>query len=123
MLNSVGKVTKGWGYEKIWASNDKYCGKFMHFKPGASFSMHFHAEKDETWYIMQGLFELHTINTKNSNKTVHILRPGDVHRNKPLEPHQLFCIEDGYILEVSTPDHKEDNYRIEPGDSQNALHS
>ena len=22
-----GKVDKGWGYEIIWATNDKYCGK------------------------------------------------------------------------------------------------
>ena len=38
-----GKVPKGWGYELIWATNDKYCGKIMVFeKKGAKFSMHFH---------------------------------------------------------------------------------
>ena len=24
-----GVVQKGWGYELIWATNDKYCGKIM----------------------------------------------------------------------------------------------
>ena len=42
-----GVVQKGWGYELIWATNDKYCGKIMGFaKKGNKFSMHFHHEKD-----------------------------------------------------------------------------
>ena len=33
-----GKVPKGWGYELIWATNDKYCGKIMVFeKKGVDF--------------------------------------------------------------------------------------
>ena len=27
-----GKVDKGWGYEVIWATNDKYCGKILFFE-------------------------------------------------------------------------------------------
>jgi mannose-6-phosphate isomerase-like protein (cupin superfamily) len=123
MLNIVGKIEKGWGYEKIWASNNKYCGKFMHFKPGSSFSMHFHAEKDETWYVLTGIFQLHLIDTNTAIRRIITLKPGDTHRNKPNEPHQLVCIEAGIIIEVSTPDNKEDNFRIEPGDSQTALYS
>jgi len=43
MTQLTGKVDKGWGYEIIWASTDKYCGKLMVFtKVGAKFSMHFH---------------------------------------------------------------------------------
>jgi hypothetical protein len=34
-------------------------------------------------------------------------------------PHQLMCVEAGSIIEVSTPDSVEDNYRVEKGDSQN----
>jgi len=33
-------------------------------------------------------------------------------------PHQLICLESGTVVEVSTPDSVEDNYRIIPGDSQ-----
>ena len=33
-------------------------------------------------------------------------------------PHQLLCLEQGTIIEVSTPDSIEDNYRVEKGDSQ-----
>lgn len=113
-----GKVDKGWGYENIWVTNDKYCGKFLHFESGKKFSMHFHAVKEETWYVLYGLFKVITIDTNNATKLTTVLQTGDVWHNKPLVPHQLICIEGGTILEVSTPDSVEDNYRVEPGDSQ-----
>jgi hypothetical protein len=33
-------------------------------------------------------------------------------------PHRLTCLEQGTIIEVSTADSVEDNYRVLPGDSQ-----
>ena len=59
-----GFVEKGWGSENIWASNDKYCGKMLNFNAGAKFSMHFHAEKDETWYLIIGRFVVRVIGTR-----------------------------------------------------------
>jgi mannose-6-phosphate isomerase-like protein (cupin superfamily) len=113
-----GFVKKGWGSELIWTTNDKYCGKFLHFNFGGKFSMHFHKEKDETWYVLSGKFELHWINTEDATLNVEELNEGDIWRNPPLVPHQLFCLEEGTIVEVSTPDSVEDNYRVGKGDSQ-----
>lgn len=113
-----GQVKKGWGHEEIWCSNDKYCGKFMHFRTGAKFSMHFHAQKDETWYVLAGEFKVITIDTADASRQETILQIGDTWHNPPLLPHQLICLEEGTILEVSTPDSVEDNHRVEPGDSQ-----
>lgn len=113
-----GLVPKGWGSELIWATNDKYCGKLMHFNTGAKFSMHFHAEKDESWYVLSGLFQVVFIETKDASQHDAILKPGATWRNRPLQPHQLICLEAGTIIEVSTPDSVEDNYRVMPGDSQ-----
>lgn len=115
-----GKVEKGWGHEEIWATNDKYCGKMMHFNTGAKFSMHFHAEKDETWYVIDGEFQVNWIDTKNASVKSSRLTKGSVWHNPPLMPHQLICFAEGTIIEVSTPDSVEDNYRVMPGDSQNA---
>ena len=115
-----GFVAKGWGSENIWATNDKYCGKLLKFNQGAKFSMHFHAEKDETWYVLDGLFQVIFIETKDASRHDAILKPGTTWRNKPMQPHQLICLEAGTIIEVSTPDSVEDNYRVAPGDSQNA---
>ena len=113
-----GFVEKGWGHELIWATNEKYCGKLMHFHEGAKFSMHFHAEKDETWLVLSGCFIVEYINTKDASVQSKTLVKNDVWRNEPLLPHRLICIEKGDIIEVSTPDSVEDNYRILKGDSQ-----
>ena len=113
-----GMVKKGWGHELIWATNDLYCGKLMHFNKDAKFSMHFHSNKDETWLILEGKFELRYIDTKDASTHSKILKEGDTWRNYPLEPHQLICIEEGIVIEVSTPDSVEDNYRVGKGDSQ-----
>ncbi len=115
-----GVVKKGWGYELIWATNEKYCGKIMVFeKAGNKFSMHFHREKDETWFVNNGKFKLRWINTETAECFEKELSEGEVWHNPPLMPHQLEALEDGSsITEVSTPDSVEDNYRIAPGDSQ-----
>lgn len=113
-----GVVKKGWGSELIWATNDKYCGKLMHFNAGAKFSMHFHSVKDETWHVLSGKFKVVVINTRDASRKEFTLSPNDTWHNPPLVPHQLICLEAGTIVEVSTPDSVEDNYRVEPGDSQ-----
>lgn len=114
-----GHITKGWGSEFIWATNDKYCGKTLTFKKDARFSMHFHNIKDETWLVIKGKFIVKWIDTKTAAQHEQVLNTGDVWRNQPLTPHQLICVEEGDIIEVSTPDSVEDNYRVSPGDSQN----
>ena len=115
-----GVVPKGWGYELIWATNDKYCGKIMFFeKANAKFSMHFHREKDETWFVNSGRFKVRWIDTKTAVLYEKNLKEGDVCHNPPLQPHQLICLQEGSsITEVSTADSVEDNYRVAPGDSQ-----
>lgn len=118
MTRLDGIVKKGWGSEDIWVTNDKYCGKMMHFNEGAKFSMHFHAIKEETWYVIEGKFTVRYIDTKDASVYEKQLTVGDVWHNPPLMPHQLICLEEGTICEVSTPDSVEDNYRVAKGDSQ-----
>lgn len=117
-----GHVSKGWGYEYIFATNNLYCGKLLHFsKAGNKFSMHFHKTKDESWYVQYGSFELRIINTKNGSINTKILNSGDSIRIKPLVVHQLIALEDdSEVIEVSTADSDEDNYRVMPGDNQSA---
>jgi quercetin dioxygenase-like cupin family protein len=113
-----GFVEKGWGSEFIFATNDKYCGKLLKFNKDAKFSMHFHSVKDETWYVLDGKFKVICIDTKDASKYEIELTQGDTWHNPPLLPHQVICIEEGTIIEVSTPDSIEDNYRVGKGDSQ-----
>ena len=118
-----GAVQKGWGYELIFATGELYCGKILFFeKAGNKFSMHFHKEKDETWFVNSGKFKLRYIDTVSATLMERELKEGDVWHNPPLLPHQLEAIEDNSsITEVSTADSVEDNYRIIPGDSQQEL--
>lgn len=120
MINKEGKVDKGWGYEIIWASNEQYCGKIMCFtRKGAKFSMHFHKNKDESWFVNEGTFRLRWLDTQTATLLEKDLKVGDTWRNTPLTPHQLECLSDfGSVTEVSTADDPNDNYRIIRGDSQ-----
>lgn len=113
-----GYVKKGWGHELIWATTDQYCGKMMHFNRGACFSMHFHREKDESWYVLSGEFRVVWLDTADASEHEEILTEGSTWHNPPLLPHQVFCLSEGTICEVSTADSVEDNYRVRPGDSQ-----
>lgn len=118
MSRLKGTVEKGWGSETIFATNDLYCGKLLNFNTGAKFSMHMHKDKDETWYVLSGKFVVKTIDTKTADINAKALEKGDTWHNPPMLPHQLLCLEQGTIIEVSTPDSIEDNYRVEKGDSQ-----
>ena len=56
---------------------------------------------------------------KTADMETSVLTKGETWRNYPLVPHQLIAMEDNsIIIEVSTPDSVEDNYRIFKGDSQ-----
>lgn len=115
-----GFVKKGWGYEYIFATNDLYCGKLLHFtKKGNKFSMHFHAQKDESWYVTSGSFLLRILDHRDATVKESVLNKGDSIRIFPLTIHQVEALEDdSELFEVSTADCDEDNYRVKPGDSQ-----
>ena len=104
--------------EIVFANNNEYCGKFLKFKAGAKFSMHFHVEKRETFYVSEGVVELHWFDLTNATPCSKRLGVGqivDIPRNCP---HQIIALENATIIEVSTHHKDSDSYRIAPGDSQ-----
>jgi mannose-6-phosphate isomerase-like protein (cupin superfamily) len=112
----VEKVEKGWGYEIIFVNDLEYCGKILHFEKGKKFSMHYHIEKKETWYVASGEFLFYWIDTRNGIMYTEKLRVGDTITNERGQPHQLEAIECGDIYEVSTMHKDSDSYRIWRGD-------
>lgn len=115
------KVDKAWGHEMHIVNTPEYCMKKLVFsKKNAKFSMHFHKDKKETWYIEEGKIRVDFIFTDTAEKGWAELEQGSVWTNNQLFPHQITCLSDkAVITEVSTHDKQEDNYRIEAGDSQN----
>lgn len=112
------KIPKGWGEEIIICNHELYCGKILVFKKGAKFSMHYHMIKDETWYVNKGKFIYRWIDTETAEVLEIVLNIGDTVRQRPGQPHQLECIEEGEVYEVSTQHFDSDSYRVWKGDSQ-----
>ena len=111
-------VSKGWGEEVIIENNELYCGKILIFKEGCKFSMHYHMNKDETWWVEYGEFIYRWIDTETAEMNEVKLEEGDVVRQRPGQPHQLEAISNGRIFEVSTHHEDSDSYRVLKGDSQ-----
>ena len=112
------EIPKGWGKEMIITNNQLYCGKILMFKKGCKFSMHYHLIKDETWFIAEGEFLYRWIDTETADIYEEELKPGDVVRQLPGQPHQLMAHTDGSIIEGSTEHFDDDSYRVSKGDSQ-----
>ena len=84
--------------------------------------MHFHMEKDETWWVEKGNFYYSFIDTETALKQSMTISPGWVVRQYPGQPHQLEALTDGKIFEVSTHHKDSDSYRVSPGDSQKEVY-
>jgi mannose-6-phosphate isomerase-like protein (cupin superfamily) len=120
MNNPEGIIPKAWGRELILFSNDAYCLKKMVFdKAGNRFSLHFHVKKHESWVVAKGSFRVTWIDTKTADGFTRDLGVGAKWVNPQYLPHMLTALEDDSVmLEVSTADDPEDNYRIAKGQSQ-----
>lgn len=96
-------VLKPWGYEKIWAMNEKYVGKILKINPGHRLSRQYHEVKDETIHVLSGMLLL----LHGAHEVEHVLAPGSCFRIKPGTIHR-FCAPEGgepvVLLEASTPE-------------------
>jgi mannose-6-phosphate isomerase-like protein (cupin superfamily) len=115
VTNAV-RVPKGWGYEDIIVNCNEYCGKILHFETGKKFSMHFHKDKKESWYVASGKFHMILIDTTDATRHEWVLEKGQSITITQCLPHQLICLEEGEIYEFSTHHEDCDSYRIERGD-------
>ena len=111
-------IPKKWGEEVIIHNGEDYCGKILRFNRGAKFSMHFHIQKSETWFVHSGKFELRFIDPEDATEHKIFIQPGDVIEIPRGNPHQLIAVSDGEIFEVSTQHFDDDSYRVRKGDSQ-----
>lgn len=109
---------KKWGGELWICNNEEFCGKILQFNTGARFSMHFHHNKREVFYVLKGKVQLIVIDTDNANIVSTILSKGDVVEIPRLLPHQIIALDNTEIIEFSTHHEESDSYRVMPGDSQ-----
>lgn len=119
-LQQPGKIDKGWGFEVLWANNDKFSGKLLVFpKAGAKTSMVFHKEKRKSWFVNAGKFKITFIDTITGEVKTAELEEGKTVDLAELGPHQLESLApNSIIFEVGTTDYVEDRFRLGPGDTQ-----
>ena len=119
-LQTLGKVDKGWGFELVFANNDKYCGKLLIFeRAGAKTSLVFHKEKAKSWFINAGKFKVKFIDVATGEMKEAVLEEGQTADFGQLGPHQIeSLLHNSIIFEVGTGDYVEDRFRLAPGDTQ-----
>lgn len=117
---SLGKIDKGWGYEILWANNERYSGKILIFpSAGSKTSLVFHKEKIKSWFVNSGKFKISFIDINSGEFKEITIGEGKTVDFDHLTPHRLESLEDNsMIFEVSTTDYVEDRFRLSPGDTQ-----
>jgi len=96
---------KAWGREEWLTNNEKYCGKILYLNKGYRCSIHYHKNKDESFYLMVGKIILE-INGKQ-----RVMEENDVQRITPGTRHRFSGLEQSVIIETSTPHEEKDCYR------------
>jgi len=103
------EVEKVWGKEVEIINCTSYCGKFLHINKGAQGSYHYHKQKKETFYCLEGCVAL------NKGGVTTLLMPfaEPVTINRE-DPHSFMGLgEKNILLEISTTHSDDDTYRIE----------
>jgi mannose-6-phosphate isomerase len=99
----VKRVEKPWGYELVYATTDRYCGKLIFIRSGEQLSLQFHKTKDETIYVQSGRVELE-IGEPGKHLDTEVVGPGRAFRLRAGTVHRMRALEDTTVLEVSTPE-------------------
>ena len=106
------KVSKVWGYEIIIV-NREYCGKILFIKKGYMTSMHYHKNKNETFFVLQGRGRVILFDRLNGMK----LNRGSILNINKNNLHRILASEgtDFVIMEFSSHHDDDDSIRIEKG--------
>lgn len=100
----VKKVSKPWGYEIIFTSDDlPYTGKIIHIDAGKRLSLQIHDKKQESWYLLSGRGKIIWENIRG-NLIETEFAPLQGYTCKIGQRHRLAGITDCDIMEVSTPE-------------------
>ena len=106
MITKYKEVKKEWGKE-TWLVNRDYCGKRLILNKSYRCSMHFHKNKDETFYVLKGKVLMEIGNKKC------IMLPGNSILIEPNTKHRFTGLENSEIIEFSTHHEDSDSYREE----------
>ena len=110
---------KVWGYEDWIINTPLYCSKILYLNKGWRCSLHYHKEKDETFYLLEGRVFLELESDRDFDNMTQVMKIGDTTRVHPFLLHRFTGLMDSKILEISTQHFDEDSYRLEPSGKAN----
>ena len=105
-------VEKKWGCEKIIDNHLGYCGKLLCINENEELGAHFHIEKTETFYLLDGKVSVTIRDPDTRTNTTFDLQKGDCLKLYPGCVHSVFAHEKSIIVEVSTYHQDSDSYRV-----------
>lgn len=114
-------VTKKWGYELWIENNPMYCGKHLHVIPNKKCSVHYHKNKKETFYVINGELileysdSLNKLDWENMIKiNMQYLSKGDCFTLDPMTAHRFYSAGSSScdFIEISSHHDDDDSYRI-----------
>jgi mannose-6-phosphate isomerase-like protein (cupin superfamily) len=118
-------VNKTWGFEKWIINTPDYCGKqlvCLYNNWSSEGKFHYHKDKDETFFVLQGVLELEMIILDKDHKAhppggvwEFLLRQGDSIRIRPLWAHRFRSLTapSTVFYEFSTHHDDKDSYYLE----------
>lgn len=98
------RVEKPWGYEIVFAENERYAGKILHVDAGHALSLQYHERKDETLYVLRGEVTLLVDAEKDGTLREVKLSAGDSYRIRPGVRHRMSASAPCDLVEVSSPE-------------------
>lgn len=104
--DGITRHPKVWG-EEHWIVNREYGGKKLVLRRGWRCSLHYHARKDEVFYVIAGRVLL------EHGSAWRVLAPGDAQRIAPGTTHRFWGLADSEMIEFSTHHEEDDSYRLE----------
>ena len=96
------RVPKPWGYELVFAENERYAGKILHLEPGQCLSLQYHERKDETLYVLSG--EVYLLIEEDGQMRERLLTRGEAYRIRPGTRHRMRAEAPCDLVEVSSPE-------------------
>lgn len=112
------KVEKDWGYE-LWLANNQdnnYCGKILFIEKGNSTSMHYHEDKHETFYVIDGTLRVDMLKDKSKPKShpfTMTCKEGESMEMERGVAHKLIAENSNVaLIEISTFHRDKDSYRV-----------
>jgi quercetin dioxygenase-like cupin family protein len=127
-------VETGWGNKECVVNIPEYCAMIANFKAGKKSSVHYHLQKLETYYVLEGTIELWwTEHIEDFKKMVELkkddpnfdyfkylkretIKKGHKSVVLPNIIHHVVAVEDSKFLEVSTQHLDSDMFRVILGD-------